>query len=59
MTIKTLMAMADGSLAEIEVDVPDAAPPEPTPDEQRDLLLAQLYENQLLMLNGMGDLVVV
>lgn len=28
-------------------------------NSQRDLLLAQLYENQLLMLNGMGDLVVL
>lgn len=31
--------------------------PQLNPDEQRDLLLAQLLENQLLMLNGMGDLV--
>lgn len=33
-------------------------PPIPlAPDEERDLLLAQLLENQLLMLNGMNDLV--
>lgn len=32
-------------------------PPQKTPDEERDLLLAQLLENQLLMLNGMNDLV--
>ena len=31
--------------------------PQLTPDEQRDLLLAQLLENQLLMINGMNDLV--
>ena len=40
-----------------EIEEVTPAPPEPTPDEQRDLLLAQLYENQLLMLNGMNDLV--
>lgn len=39
-----------------EIEEVTPAPPKPTPDEQRDLLLAQLLENQLLMLNGMGDL---
>ena len=34
------------------LEMPDEVipPAEPTPDEQRDLLLAQLYENQLFML---------
>lgn len=41
------------------LEMPDEIipPAEPTPDESRDLLLAQLLENQLLMLNGMNDLV--
>lgn len=49
------LTIIDGGL--VAITAKDKPTPQPTPDEQRDLLLAQLLENQLLMLNGMNDLV--